>query len=52
VTAVVLHALIAAIVPAITITMLERPECRLHKHLANPRRKRRQAVNYPHRRLP
>jgi hypothetical protein len=43
---VVLAALIEAIVPPITLGMLERPSPLLHKRLANPRRKRRQAVNY------
>jgi hypothetical protein len=43
---VVLAALIDAIVPPITLGMLERPSPLLHKRLANPRRKRRQAVNY------
>jgi len=48
---VVLAALIEAIVPPITLAMLERPSPNLHKRLANPRRKRRQAVNYPKQRL-
>jgi hypothetical protein len=48
---VVLDALIAAIVPPITLAALGRPSPQLHRRLANPKRKRRQAVNYPHRRL-
>jgi hypothetical protein len=43
---VVLAALINAIVPPITLVMLERCSPILHKRLANPRRQRRQAVNY------
>ena len=43
---VVLAALIEAIVPPITLAMLERPSLHLHKRLANPRRKRSQAVKY------
>jgi hypothetical protein len=43
----VLAALIEAIVPPITLVMLERPSPNLHKRLANPKRKRKQAVNYP-----
>ena len=48
---VVLAALIEAIVPPITLIMLERPSPLLHKRLANPKRKRKQAVNYPYGRL-
>jgi hypothetical protein len=48
---VILAALIEAIVPSITLTMLNQPSPRLHKRLANPKRKRRQAVNYPKGRL-
>jgi hypothetical protein len=44
---VVLDALIAAIVPPITIAMLQRSSQRLHTRLANPKRKRIPAVNYP-----
>jgi hypothetical protein len=51
VTQFVLDALIAAIVPPITLTMLKTPSPQLHKRLANPKRKRRQAVNYPYGRL-
>src|ERR1019366_4497329 len=51
VTQVVLAALIEAIVPPITLTMLGQRSPQLHKRLANPRRMRRQAVNYPRRRL-
>jgi len=40
-------ALIAAIVPPITIAMLEQTSRRMHAQLANPKRKRKQAVNYP-----
>jgi hypothetical protein len=47
----VLAALIAAIVPPITLDMLKRPSACLHKRLANPRRQRRPAVNYPNRTL-
>ena len=43
---VVLAALIEAIVPPITLLMLEQPSTILHKRLANPRRQRTQAVNY------
>ena len=48
---VILTALIDAVVPPITLAMLRRPSPLLHKRLANPRRKRRQAVNYPNGRL-
>lgn len=48
---VVLAALIEAIVPPITLAMLERPSPLLHKRLANPKRKRTQAVNYGRRTL-
>ena len=51
VTQVVLQAILQAVVPPITVTMLQRASARLHKRLANPRRKRRQAVNYPFGRL-
>jgi hypothetical protein len=51
ITQVVLAALIEAIVPPITLAMLEQPSPMLHKRLANPRRKRTQAVNYGRRRL-
>lgn len=51
VTQVVLDALIAAIVPPITIAMLRNPSPQLHQRLANPRRKRKPAVNYPRGRL-
>jgi hypothetical protein len=51
VTQLVLAALIEAIVPPITLIMLAKPSPRLHKRLANPKRKRRQAVNYPYGRL-
>jgi hypothetical protein len=47
VTQVVLAALIVAIVPPITLETLRQPSEQLHQRLANPRRKRRQAVNYP-----
>jgi len=47
VTQLVLAAVIEAIVPPITLTMLKQVSDRLHKRLANPRRKRKQAVNYP-----
>lgn len=43
----VLGALIAAIIPPITLDMLKAASAKLHKRLANPRRKRKQAVNYP-----
>lgn len=48
---VVLEALLAAIVPPISLAMLQRPSRGLHIRLANPRRTRRPAVNYPHGRL-
>jgi len=44
-----LAALIATIVPPITLRMLKNASERLHKRLANPRRKRKQAVCYPNR---
>ena len=44
---VIFAALIEAIVPPITLNMLKHPSPQLHKRLANPKRKRRQAVNYP-----
>jgi hypothetical protein len=46
-----LAALIAAIVPPITLDRLTAMAARLHARLANPKRKRQQAVNYPHPRL-
>ena len=51
VTQLVLAAVMEAIVPPITLTMLKQASDRLHKCLANPRRKRKQAVNYPKRGL-
>ncbi len=51
VTQLVLAALIEAIVPPITLTMLNRASAKLHTRLANPKRKRKQAVNYPKGRL-
>jgi hypothetical protein len=51
VTELVLEAILDAVMPAITLAMLEHPSATLHKRLANPRRKRRQAVNYPYGRL-
>jgi hypothetical protein len=51
VTSVVLRAILAAIVPAITLSMLRQPSVRLHRCIANPKRKRRQAVHYHKRSL-
>jgi hypothetical protein len=51
VTQLVLDAILLAVVPAITLAMLEHPSATLHKRLANPKRKRQQAVNYPYGRL-
>ena len=51
VTQVVLAALIVAIVPPITLETLRQPSIQLHQRLANPRRTRQQAVNYPRRSL-
>ena len=51
ITLVVLDAILLAVVPPITLAMLERTSVTLHKRLANPKRKRTQAVNYPHGRL-
>ncbi|MGH8163562.1 MAG: hypothetical protein ACREP1_04425 [Rhodanobacteraceae bacterium] len=51
VTQVVLDAILAAVVPAITLAMLECASATLHKRLANPKRKRKQVVNYPYGRL-
>jgi hypothetical protein len=51
VTQVVLDAILQAIVPAITLAMLQHASVTLHKRLANPRRKRSQAVNDPYGRL-
>jgi hypothetical protein len=48
VTQVVLDAILQAVVPAITLVMLKHASATLHKRLANPRRKRKQAVNYPY----
>ena len=48
---VVLDAILAAVVPAITLAMLECASATLHKRLANPKRKRKQVVNYPYGRL-
>jgi hypothetical protein len=47
VTQVVLAAVIAAIVPPLTLDQLQQASARLHRRLANPKRKRKQAVNYP-----
>jgi hypothetical protein len=47
VTQLVLAALIDAIVPPITLTMLNKASASLHKRLANPKRKRKQAVHDP-----
>jgi hypothetical protein len=43
----VLGALIAAIVPPITLRTLKAASAKRHKRLANPKRKRKPAVNYP-----
>jgi hypothetical protein len=43
----VLGALVAAIVPPISLDTLKQASANLHKRLANPKRKRQQAVNYP-----
>jgi len=51
VTALVLHAILAAIGPAITLSRLLQPAPALHKRIANPKRKRNQAVNYHKRHL-
>ena len=51
ITQVVLAAMIDAIVPPITLEALLNPSPALHRRLANPKRRRRQAVNYPCRRL-
>ena len=51
ITQVVLAALIDAIVPPITLEALLNPSPALHRRLTNPRRRRRQAVNYPCRKL-
>jgi hypothetical protein len=51
ITQVVFDAILLAVVPAITVAMLEHASPMLHKRLANPRRKRQQAVNYPFGRL-
>jgi hypothetical protein len=47
ITELVRDAILQAVVPAITLAMLQRPTATLHKRLANPKRKRQQAVNYP-----
>jgi hypothetical protein len=46
-----LDAILLAVMPPITLHMLARASPGLHKHLANRRRKRQQAVNYPFGRL-
>jgi len=46
-----LAATLDAIVPPISIELLLREAPALHRRLANPKRKRRQAVNYPNRPL-
>jgi hypothetical protein len=51
ITGLVLDAILLAVVPAITLAMLQRPSPALQRRLANPKRKRRQAVNYPHQQL-
>ena len=51
VTQLALAALIEAIIPAITLVVLNKASAGLHKRLANPKRKRKQAVNYPIQRL-
>jgi hypothetical protein len=51
ITELVLDAILQAVVPAISLTMLLQPSARLHERLANPKRKRKQAVNYPFGRL-
>jgi hypothetical protein len=51
ITKVVLAAILQAVVPVITLAMLEHASATLHKRLANPRRKRKPAVNYPYGRL-
>jgi hypothetical protein len=48
---VVLAALINAILPPISIVMLAQPSPMLHKRLANPRRKQKQAICYHRREL-
>jgi hypothetical protein len=51
VTQIALAALIEAIVAPITIDMLRRPSRQFHKRLANPKRNRKQAVNYPQKQI-
>jgi hypothetical protein len=51
VTQLVLRALIEAIVPPVTLAMLKTAASKLHRCLANPKRKRKQAVNYPKREI-
>jgi hypothetical protein len=46
-TQLVLAALLAAILPPISIETLRQAPARLHKRLANSKRKRKQAVIYP-----
>jgi hypothetical protein len=46
-----LRAILAAIVPAMTLNMLRRPSASLHRRMANPKRKRAQAVHYHKRSL-
>jgi hypothetical protein len=46
VTGVVLRAILAAIIPAITLNMLRQPSAGLHRRMANPKRKRPQAIHY------
>jgi len=47
VTSAVRDALIALIVPPLPLAMLLAASHAMHKRLANPKRKRKQAVNYP-----
>jgi hypothetical protein len=51
VTRLVLDAILLAITPAMTLTMLKQPSAALHKRIANPKRKRKQAVHYHKRSL-
>jgi hypothetical protein len=51
ITRLVLAAILQAVLPVIDLAILKHPSATLHKRLANPRRKRKQAVNYPFGRL-
>jgi hypothetical protein len=42
-----LAALVAAILPPITLHMLTKPSAKMHARLANPKRRRKPAISWP-----